>query len=67
MIVTLPQKVESPGKTKKTFPARSAGKRSDFDRIEMLSRNDWETSFVRGCPSDQDPPINPCPLWGVRD
>ena len=40
----------------KLIPRAKRGEKTDFDRIEMLSRNDWETSFVRGCPAEQDPP-----------
>jgi len=49
-------KNESAGKKINTFPARSAGEKRYLKRIEMLLRDVQETSFVGGCPSEQDPP-----------
>ena len=34
--------------------------------MKMRRKDYRETSFVRECPSKQDLPINPCPLWALK-
>jgi len=43
-------------KEKKHIPRAKRREKTYLERIEMLLRDDQETSFVGGCPSEQDPP-----------
>ena len=49
-------KNESAGKKTKHISRAKRREKTYLERIEMLLRDDQETSFVGGCPSEQDPP-----------
>ena len=42
--------------TKHIPGAKRREKKTYLERIEILLRDDQETCFVGGCPSEQDPP-----------